>query len=134
MGMDMGEKALYVQMFGGFSMRYGRKAISFNRGRNSKSVRLLQMLLLSVPDGISKNELIDNLYGWNEGDGAADFNNSLNVLIYRLKKQLIAAGLPDDNYIEIRDGICRFGSRIPLETDVWRFEKTVREAESTLEG
>ena len=46
-------------------MHYGRKAISFNRVRNSKSVRLLQMLLLSVPDGISKNELIDNLYGWN---------------------------------------------------------------------
>lgn len=52
--MEKKDRTLYVQMFGGFSMRYGRKVISFNRVRNSKSVRLLQMLLLSVPDGISK--------------------------------------------------------------------------------
>ncbi|RKJ44003.1 hypothetical protein D7X98_13490 [bacterium 1XD8-76] len=70
--MDMRERTLYVQMFGGFSMYYGKKVISFNRVRNSKSVRLLQMLLLSVPDGISKNELIDNLYCWNGENDNAD--------------------------------------------------------------
>ena len=132
--MDARDKTLYVQMFGGFSMRYGRRVISLNRERNSKSVRLLQMLLLSVPDGISKNELIDNLYGWSGGGESADYNNSLNVLIYRLKKQLTAAGLPNDNYIVIRNGICRFESRVPLETDVWQFERTMREAERNVGG
>ena len=57
--MSMEEKMIYVQMLGGFSIRYGRKVVSLNRVRSSKSVRLLQMLLLSVPNGISKNELID---------------------------------------------------------------------------
>lgn len=128
--MDMRERTLYVRMFGGFSMHYGRKVISFNRVRNSKSVRLLQMLLLSVPDGISKNELIDNLYGWNGEADNTDYNNNLNVLIHRLKKQLVSNGLPEDDYIEIRDGICYFKSRIPLEIDARRFERTVRAAES----
>lgn len=128
--MDMRERTLYVQMLGGFSMHYGKKVISFNRVRNSKSVRLLQMLLLSVPDGISKNELIDNLYGWNGENDNTDYNNNLNVLIHRLKKQLVSNGLPEGDYIEIQDGICYFKSCIPLEIDTRRFEKIVRAAES----
>lgn len=128
--MGMEERTIYVQMLGGFSIRYGRKVISFNRARSSKSVRLLQMLLLSVPDGISKNELIDNLYMWNGGTDGIDYNNNLNVLIYRLKKQLISNGLPEYDYIQIQDGICSFQSRAPLETDTWQFERAVEKAES----
>lgn len=122
------EMILYVRMFGGFAMRYGKKVISFNRIRSSKSVRLLQMLFLSVPDGISKDELIDYLYKWNGETGSADYNNTLNVLLHRLKKQLTAAGLPEREYIEIQDGVCRFQSEIPLEIDVWQFERAVEKA------
>lgn len=128
--MSMEEKMIYVQMLGGFSIRYGRKVVSLNRVRSSKSVRLLQMLLLSVPNGISKNELIDNLYVWNGGMECADYNNNLNVLIHRLKKQLILNGLPEDDYIKIQDGICFFESKEPLVIDTWQFEKTVEKAES----
>ena len=130
-GMKSGEKKIYVQMLGGFAMYYGRDVIPFNRIRSSKSVRLLQMLLLSMPGGISKNELIDYLYGWGGGRDSADYNNTLNVLIHRLKKQLISAGLPEDDYLVIQDGICRFRSKLPLEMDVRQFEKTVEEAEGS---
>lgn len=126
----MEKKVLHVQMFGGFSMRYGQEAISFRRTRNSKSVLLLQMLLLSMPGGISKSGLIDHLYKWNGGAEPADYNNSLNVLIHRLKKQLISGGLPEDDYIEIRNGICSFRCKIPLEIDTWRFEKILAKAGS----
>ena len=37
-------KVLQVQMFGGFSMRYGGESVVMNKIGNSKSVRLLQML------------------------------------------------------------------------------------------
>ena len=46
-------------------MRYGDEAVIMNKQESSKSVRLLQMLLLSMPEGVSKREIIDNLYGWN---------------------------------------------------------------------
>lgn len=126
----MEEKTIYVQMLGGFSIRYGKKVVSLNRVRSSKSVRLLQMLLLSVPGGISKSELIDNLYTWSGGMGGVDYNNNLNVLIHRLKKQLILSGLPEDDYIEIQDGICFFRSKAPLEIDTWQFEMAVDKAGS----
>ena len=44
-------------------------------------MRLLQILLLSLKSGISKNELIDNLYGWNEKADMANRNKNLNNLI-----------------------------------------------------
>ena len=59
-------KELRIQMLGGFSMYYGEEAIALNKIGKSKSLRLLQMLLLSRPGGISKSELIDNLYGWTQ--------------------------------------------------------------------
>lgn len=124
----MQEKILYVQMFGGFSMRYGREAIVMNKAGNSKSVRLLQMLLLSLKDGIAKNELIENLYGWNEKSDISNRNRNLNNLIYRLKGQLAACGLPEDDYVEINEGMCHYRSRIPVETDTQEFEELVEQA------
>lgn len=127
----MSEKVLYVQMFGGFSMYYGGEAIALNKIGSAKSVRLLQMLLLSLHGGIPKNELIDNLYGWNENADVANRNKNLNNLIYRLGGQLVSAGLPDGEYVEISEGRCRFTSPVPLELDTARFEDTVREADDT---
>lgn len=124
----MPEKILYVQMFGGFSMHYGREAITMNKVGNSKSVRLLQMLLLSLKDGITKNELIENLYGWNEKTDASNRNRNLNNLIYRLKGQLVSSGLPEDEYVEINEGMCHYKSKIPVETDTQKFEELVEQA------
>lgn len=112
-------------MFGGFAMYYGRDAVVLNKAGSSKSVRLLQMLLLCVKGGIPKNELLDNLYGWNDKKDIANRNKNLNNLIYRLKGQLISVGLPEDDYVEINDGMCSFKSSIPLDLDTKRFEETV---------
>lgn len=106
-------------------MYYGGEAVKLNKAGSSKSVRLLQMLLLALPGGIAKNELIDNLYGWNEKVDVANRNKNLNNLIYRLKGQLVSGGLPDDEYVEISEGMCSFKSKIPLELDTQRFVKTV---------
>nr|WP_305132480.1 hypothetical protein [uncultured Acetatifactor sp.] len=113
----MSEKVLRIQMFGGFAMYYGGNPVTLNKAGSSKSVRLLQMLLLSLHSGIAKNELIDCLYGWNEKGDAANRNKNLNNLIYRLKGQLVSCGLPEDEYVEIEEGTCFFRSRIPLELD-----------------
>ena len=115
-------------MFGGFSMRYGDETVIMNKQESSKSVRLLQMLLLSMPDGVPKREVIDNLYGWNDGMDGANRNKNLNNLIYRLRGQLTAGGLPEKDYVEIQGGMCCFKSVIPLQMDILEFEKTVEEA------
>lgn len=123
-----------IQMFGGFSMYYGNEAVILNKSGNSKSVRLLQMLLLSLQGGIPKSELIDNLYEWNENTDMVNRNKNLNNLIYRLKGQLVSCGLPDEEYVELNDGMCCFKCRIPLELDVQKFERAVDEAKQMTLG
>lgn len=123
------EKTLRVQLLGGFSMYYGGEAVTFKKMGNSKSVRLLQILLLSFPNGISKNELIDILYGWNDSKvDTANSNKNLNNLIYRLKGQLMACGFPDADYVELNDGMCSFKAGMPIDIDTLTFEESVEKA------
>lgn len=125
----MATETLYVRMFGGFTIHYGGKAVALNKAGSSKSVRLIQMLFLSPERRITKNELIDNLYGWNdEKVDSANRNKNLNNLIYRLRKRLIACGLPEDEYIELSERMCSFQSHVPLEVDTCRFEELVEKA------
>lgn len=126
--MVMTDRALRIQMLGGFSVYYGDEALALNKTGSSKSIRLLQMLLLSRQGGIPKGELLDSLYGWNEKTDTANRNKNLNNLLYRLKGQLMSAGLPDDVYVEIRDGRCCLKSSLPLTLDTQQFEEAVENA------
>lgn len=130
----MAQKGLKVQMLGGFSIYYGEEAVALGKIGNSKSLRLLQMLLLSYPGGISKSELVDHLYGWNDKTTAANRNKNLNNLLYRLKGQLASCGLPKDDYVELREGMCYFKTEIPLELDTLAFEQMVQRAEQARGG
>ncbi len=129
------ERALRVQLLGGFAIYYGDEAVKLNKMGSSKSVRLLQMLLLSYPGGIPKNELIDNLYSWNESrTDTANRNRNLNNLIYRLKGQITACGLPEEEYVELNEGKCFLKISMPLETDTQTFEKAVEKAKNYSRG
>lgn len=122
-------ETLHVQMLGKFAMYYGKAPVSLNKMSSAKSVRLLQMLLLADGDGIAKSELIDSMYGWSEQSDTSNRNKNLNNLLYRLRGQLIASGLPEDEYIIIRDGICCWNNKIPVELDAESFRKAIVQAE-----
>ena len=121
-------------MFGGFSMRYGDETVIMNKQESSKSVRLLQMLLLSMPDGVPKREVIDNLYGWNENVEMANRNKNLNNLIYRLKGQFAALGLPEQAYVEIKGNKCYFKYDLPIRVDTVEFQETIKQAKNLWGG
>ncbi len=121
------QEVLVVNMFGGFSMTYAGRKIAFSRSSNTKFIQLLQLLLLNAGHGISKKELIDTLYGWDEG---VNPNKNLNNVIYRLKKQLITAGLPEEDYVILDNGMCRWNSSFPVETDAVLFAKYAAAAEN----
>ena len=127
----MSGKILRVQMLGKFTMRYGEDHILFHKTGNAKSVRLLQMLLLSGEQGIAKSEIMDFLYGWSEGTDAGNRNKNLNNLCYRLKGQLAASGLPEEEYVVIQDGVCRWRSSFKIELDAAYFETLVHKAEGS---
>ena len=119
----MSEK-IEVKMFGKFSVRYKEKTVDFGNKNTSKFVQLLQIILLSGKNGATKDQLFDALYGFED---MKNQNNSMNNLIYRLRKQLTENGflgecivLDGNHYI--------WNRKNPVDLDVDRFETLVEQA------
>lgn len=119
----MNQNILKVRMLGCFSLEYKGKELVLDRNNVSKTTQLFQLLLLHTQDGgISKAALIDALYGRAEVENK---NGSLNNTLFRLRKQLKAAGLPESNYININGGMCTWDPEIAVWVDVCEFENLV---------
>lgn len=120
------QEILEICMLGGFSVSYCGKEIQLGRKNTLKFIQLLQLIWLRGEHGISKKELIESLYDRRE---VADANNSINNLFHQAKKQLVAAGLPDCNYIIRTDGAYMAGQELPIRTDVHRFTELAESAD-----
>lgn len=119
----MNQDILKIRMLGGFTLEYKGKELVFDRNKISKTTQLFQLLMLHSQDGgISKAALIDALYGRTEVENK---NGSLNNTIFRLRKQLKAAGLPESNYINISAGMCTWDPQIVVLVDVCEFENLI---------
>lgn len=119
----MNQNILKVRMLGGFTLEYKGKELVLDRNNVSKTTQLFQILLLHTQHGgISKAALIDVLYGRTEVENK---NGSLNNTLFRLRKQLKSAGLPESNYININSGMCTWDPEIAVWVDVCEFENLV---------
>ena len=117
----MAENKLEIRMLGSFSVNYAGREIVLDRNTASKTTQLLQILALHSKEGIPKSWVMDALYG---RDSVENKNGSLNNTIFRLRRQLKAAGLPDSQYICIQqNGLCTWDKKIPLWVDVCEFQK-----------
>lgn len=123
----MATERLEIRMLGTFSVNYAGREIVIDRNAVSKTTQLLQMLALHAQEGISKAGLIDALYG---RETVENKNGSLNNTIFRLRRQLKAAGLPDSQYICIQNGMCTWDEAIPLWVDVCEFQNLAEESQS----
>ena len=120
----MENNLLKVRIFGGFSLEFNDKEVVLDRNAVSKTMQLLQLILLHSQDGgISKAALIEALYGRAEVENK---NGSLNNTIFRLRKQLQKAGLPESNYIQINAGMCSWDENVPVSVDVCQFRKLIQ--------
>lgn len=123
----MATERLEIRMLGTFSVNYAGREIVIDRNAVSKTTQFLQMLALHGQEGISKAGLIDALYG---RETVENKNGSLNNTIFRLRRQLKAAGLPDSQYICIQNGMCTWDEAIPLWVDVCEFQNLAEESQS----
>lgn len=96
--------------------------MTFGRSRNSKTLRLLQILVAHHERGISRSKLIEYFFMDSE---ISDVANSLRVSMHRLRKQLVDAGLPPIDFFLYREGIYQWNPEISLETDLQQFLKYV---------
>lgn len=88
--------SIQVRMLGGFSIMYDGEEVVLNSNSTLKYMLLLQLMLLKGAgnsQGLSKNQLVTALY---EGADVSNSNNSVNNLLYQLRRQLSKAGLPGE--------------------------------------
>ncbi len=116
---------LRVRMLGGEEITYQKNPVLHSRNSMTRSMKLLLILLYHLSDGIARNRLLEELYGRKEVlDGA----NSLRVACHRLKKILLDAGLPEYEYISVKNGIYRFEAPVKIEIDAHIFRELIERA------
>jgi len=118
-------EVLNVKMFGKFSLTYMGKEVTPGRNNASKFTQLLQIVWLSGENGISKDELVNSLYGDEE---TTNVGNSFNNLIYQMRKQMVAAGLPAESYIKKQKKIFVSDPAVPIWIDVLEFKDNYNKA------
>ncbi len=113
-------------MLGEFSMTYGEKPLQIKRKTTSKVFQLLQILLYSGENGISRSRLLKYLFGC---DAEGDLSANLRVTVYHLRRLLRELELPAEEYIRTSGGRYFFVSSFPVKVDVLDFERLVKESE-----
>ena len=123
--VDVGEKKLYVNLLGEFSVWYGDKKVYMGRTSTGRQAQLFQLLMISPGFQISKEKLMADIYKSGEFNNR---NNSVNNAIYRLRKMLTDAGVPGDEYIAIENGNCVWKEDIPVQVDAVEFKRLLEES------
>ena len=119
------ENKLEVFMLGEFEIRYNGTPVSLGKIRMSKTMELFQILMLDISSGLEKTKIMEWLYDWDETN---DRNRSMNNLLYRMKQRLRDAGVIQDEYVIIKNGICKWNPEIEITVDRSRFEALLIEA------
>ena len=118
---------LYISMLGGFRITYGEKEIALGRNTTAKFIQLLQLVWLYGEEGVTKDRLMSTLY---EGEERANVNNSMNNLIYQMRRQMVRAGLPQRDYVVKRGGAYYPDPEAPMTLDVDEFVKNYNQAQT----
>ena len=122
----MGNEFFTVRMLGDFSIVCGGKEVVLGRKSTSKFIQMLQLVWLRGDKGITKERLQKILY---ERSDVSDSNNSLNNLLYELRRQMVKAGFPKGEYISRIDGLFIPDKAFLVKLDVRDFEELIAQAE-----
>jgi DNA-binding SARP family transcriptional activator len=114
------DKLLHVRMLGKFSLTYKGREVTPGRNNASKFTQLLQIVWLQGDKGVSKDELINSLYGEDE---TSNVSNSFNNLLYQMRKQMVAAGLPPEAYVKKQKKIFITDPAVPVWVDALSFKE-----------
>lgn len=123
--MDKNKELLEVQMLGGFQLTYQGKEFQVGKKQTTKALRMLQMLLHAGAAGVSREQLILNLFGY---EAENDVSNNLSVTVHYLRKLLKESPLPKEDYIHIKGGRYWFSSPFPVKVDALEFQDCLNRA------
>ncbi len=117
---ETGKEFFYVRMLGDFSITCEGKELLLGRKSTLKFIQMLQLVWLRGEKGITKEQLMKAIYDRSE---VSDSNNSINNLLYWMRRQMVKAGLPKGEYISRKNGLYVPDENFPLAVDVHEFEE-----------
>lgn len=117
-----------VRMLGAFSIFCDGKRVVLGRNSTAKFTQLLQIVWLNMDRGVSKQQIVEALYG---DDELSNPNNSFNNLLFQMRKQMVAAGLPRRDYITKIGRLYFPDPGIELQVDVHEFCESIQKARET---
>lgn len=123
----MSEKILQVKTFGKFSITYNGKSLFERKIGETQFTSLVQLLIHERENGVSREQMETELFADREVENV---HHALQSVIYNAKKRLRKAGLPDINYIEIKNGIVYWTKEIEVWEDASEFERLYKEVEN----
>lgn len=116
-----------IQLFGGFSMRCGRRVLKEEQNRMHQVWNCLQYLITHRMEQITQAVLIEAL--WPNGD-ITEPTNALKNIIYRVRTVLSEA-FPEEkrSFILSSRGCYSWNNSITYYVDAERFERLIRQAQ-----
>ena len=107
-------------MFGGFVLRHNGEPLKLERNNVTRSMQVLQMLLFHGEEGIPKDVLMDQLFGYE--DRVTNPSNNLKVTISNLRRILKQVGL-ENTTVVFRAGSYYLISEEEITVDSFQFHQ-----------
>lgn len=125
-GKTAGRKTLRVQMLGECSVLLDGQPLDCFGSAHSKTMRLFILLAYYGIQGISRQEVLEILYG--DTDTSNDAGN-LRAVAFRLRKQMVQAGILSEKATISDKGTFRWNQdQVKVEIDAKEFEAAARRA------
>ena len=126
MSGKMEEKnVIYVRTLGSYSVNYNGAEIAIG-SRDESQIGLLMLQMFHFgQDGASRSLIKNTLF---EDRDIEDVSHAIRNVLYNMRKNLKAHGLPDANFVKQSKGIYYWTDEVPVVEDAREFERLAEEA------
>lgn len=113
-------------MMGNIVLEYNGSPMTYMGGPSGKALQLFLILLYAGDKGMTRDGLLDMLYGSSDSENPG---GNLRATIFRLRRLLEKSGLPEHDYIRTGNNVYYWDpGNLPVYIDAKEFEAAAEEA------
>ena len=125
MSKTVKKNVILVRTLGSYSVSYNGAEIALG-SRDESQIGLLMLLMFHFgQDGASRSLIKNTLF---EDRDIEDVSHAIRNILYNMRKNLKANGLPEASFVKQSKGIYYWTDEVPVEEDARMFERLAEEA------
>ena len=125
MSKTVKKNVILVRTLGSYSVSYNGAEIALG-SRDESQIGLLMLLMFHFGrDGASRSLIKNTLF---EDRDIEDVSHAIRNILYNMRKNLKANGLPEASFVKQSKGIYYWTDEVPVEEDARMFERLAEEA------